>query len=163
MGGEIEIVLRARFELRIENTNAEVVQALRGVREITDEGREETDVGGVNLRCRQPCLNRGFDHAEAAGTRVEQGLAQAHDLAGHVAAGAARNDPRKIGSVWIMTEGPTPRVFAQRWLGCRGIDFRFLFASGHTPMLALDCAQRVSRPAWQWAFFLFCSKCNTPW
>jgi hypothetical protein len=98
VSGEIELIFHgARFQVGIENTNAELVQALRGVAQVADDRGKEADVGGVNLAGRESGLSDGFDDAEAAGAGVEERVAQPRDLTCDIAAGASRNHTEKDG------------------------------------------------------------------
>ena len=98
VSGEVEIVPHvARLQVRVEDSDAEVFQALRVVREVTDEAGEQADVRGVDFSGGESLLDGGFDDAEAASAGVEERLAKAHDLLGDVVAGAARDDTEEDG------------------------------------------------------------------
>jgi len=98
VSGEVEIVPHvARLQVRVEDSDAEVFQALRVVREVTDEAGEQADVRGVDFSGGESLLDGGFDDAEAASAGVEERLAHAHDLLGDVVAGTARDDTEEDG------------------------------------------------------------------
>ena len=87
----------ARRQVGVEDSDAEVFQALRVIRKVTDDAGEQADVGGVDVSGGKSLLNSGFDDAEAAPAGVEKRPVKPHDLLGDVVAGAARDHTEKDG------------------------------------------------------------------
>ena len=75
MGREVEIVPHvARRQVGVEDSDAEVFQALRVVRKVTDDAGEQADVGGVDVAAGNPCLTAASTTLKRPAQALKNGL-----------------------------------------------------------------------------------------